>query len=200
MQVDETSKILLSPAQLGAVELAQDWYLPAARLPASADELVLVTVSHVEDPSRFWVQRVRDQEKHDYQRIAAIVGAQGCNLVEGGVDSASIRKNSLVMGPYDGEYYRAKILARQTTSSDKKMDFKVKLYFIDYGNAAEVLASELKKMPPELFHFPPLAMQCTLTGVMPSPMNDMMGLWESAAVLHFKEQFLDERARAKVGR
>lgn len=112
-----------------------------------------------------------------------------------------VHKGNLVMGPYKvagakPEYYRAKILSAQLEVPQSER--RVRLYFIDFGNAGMAFVSELRVVPDALLKFPPLAIECYLTGVGPSLINDPKGNWTVAAKDWFESQTLDEVLKAKV--
>jgi len=76
--------------------------------------------------------------------------------------------------------------------------FSVRVYFIDYGNAAQARVRELRIMKDELLCFPPLAIECRLTGVGPSPYRDLKGGWVGEAKQWFEAHALDKELYAKV--
>jgi len=131
-----------------------------------------------------------------------VIGPGGCNL-KAYDDTKALKKGHLVMGPYsvDGgepEYYRAKILSISNPASCSSDLRRAVLFFIDYGNIAEVSVRNLRVFPPELLELPPIAMEGVLTGIGPSLIRDPKGEWIPEAKAWFTERTLDQLFTAKV--
>jgi hypothetical protein len=109
-------------------------------------------------------------------------------------------KGNLVMGPFrvdNGvQYYRAKVLSTQKDVSDHELH--VSLYFIDYGNTSKAPIKDLRVVPDGLLHFPPLAIECYLTGTGPSLIKDPNGKWTKSAKEWFEERTMEQTLTAKV--
>ena len=198
-QVEELAARILS-----ALKGIQQWPLPdfpcllrmkPPRLPKVREEEISILICHAEEPNHFWVQR--------YDKLGNIDINQIRTIIESNLDKGvrfHININQLVLAPYtytdDGgepvtEYYRAKIIKYQHDAD------KVKVYFIDYGNCAEVWKIDLCKLPHELLEFPPLAIESYLSGVGPSLMADPKGHWIPAAH-EFIQTFVQMPLKAKV--
>ena len=135
-------------------------------------------------------------------RLAKIIGPGGCNLhnCDGGV---LLNKGNVVMGPFSvggekPEYYRAKILSIFNPSGRMGSERRTRLFFIDYGNTAEVLVKDLRMVPPELLECPPIALEAVLTGVGPSLIRDPKGNWILEAKTWFTKRTLDKPFIARV--
>ena len=100
------------------------------------------------------------------------------------------------MGPFEGQYYRAKILGVELRERGREPT--VRLFFIDFGNEANLPVRELRMIPEELLLFPPFALEAILTGVSPSLIHNPRGIWHKDAVTWFKNQVLDQHSAAKV--
>ena len=172
--------------------------IPPARLPEMTEEFVNVSVCHVEDPNRFWVQRLDTLSISCHDAIGNAAGENGCNLKR--TFDHPIKKGCLVMGPFregsDRSYYRAKVLSVQQGVPDILR--RAKLYFIDYGNPTEVLLSELRPIPDDLLAYPPLAYECRLTGVGPSLIHDPKGKWTEEATEWFRDEMFNKSSLSKV--
>lgn len=168
--------------------------IPAPRLPELHEAEICVTVSHVEEPDHFWCQRVDERSKRDYKHISSLIGVGGSKLDR--LDpQMTVQTGNLVMGPFFGEYFRAKVLSVQNVGPGIQ---KVRLYFIDFGNAEEALVSQLRAIPCALLQFPPLAFECCLTGIAPSLISDPKGKWLPEATQWFKEATFEKILTAKV--
>lgn len=182
----------------GRSEIPYILQIPQPRLPEPHEHEILVSVCHVESPNHFWCHRLDDTSKQHYTHIDKIIKK---NMEQWDL-SMPIRKGNLVMGPYsvDGysppQYFRAKVISTQLDAP--KSDRRVRLYFIDFGNATECLVRDLRIIPDILLDFPPLAIECHLTGVGPSFINDPRGGWTRTAKEWFESRAVDQTLKAKV--
>jgi len=102
-----------------------------------------------------------------------------------------VRRGGLYIAPFAevGEepcYYRARVNAI--------MGNKVTVFFIDYGNMETmevqsllVISRRLIEEHPDILRIPGLAMECRLAKLQPSRILNSKGLWDSKAVVKFKE-------------
>ena len=178
--------------------------IPPPRLPELDESEIVVSVSHVETPNHFWCHRVNDIARRDYNHITTLTGVRGTKL-ERFVPNNSYRRppihvqiGNLVMGPFEGEYYRAKVLSISQFDYNNPTLQKVRLCFIDFGNAGEAFVSELRKLPPALMQFPPLAFECRLIGVAPSPISSSEGKWSDESTKFFKDLAHEQVSTSKV--
>ena len=165
------------------------------RLPEVGEEDIPIMICHVEEPNHFWVQRSDNVAFTDMNQITAIIQS---NLVK--EDIYRIDIDHLVLAPYSfigdtGQlvtlHFRAKIITFERDAAE------VKVYFIDFGNCANVKKMDLHKLPPPLLHFPPLAIECYWTAIGPSLIADPKGHWIPEAH-EYVQQFVDTRLIAKV--
>jgi Tudor domain len=164
------------------------------RLPEVGEEEIPIMICHVEEPNHFWIQRSDSVAYSDMNQMATIIRS---NLVKEDVYHLAI--DHLVLAPYSfiGEngpetlHFRAKIIACERDAHE------VKVYYIDFGNCADVKKSDLHKLPPPLLHFPPLAIECYWTAIGPSLVADPKGHWIPEAH-EYVQQFVDAKLIAKV--
>lgn len=207
-QVEESAKRLLNVSDVESVvssvssrsEVPYVLQIPAPRLPELHEKEIAVSVCHVEEPNHFWCHRLEERSKQDYTHINKSIGPQGRYLEKWDL-SMPVHKGKLVMGPYSVnsdlvEYYRAKVLSAQQHGSIP--DRLVRLYFIDFGNAGEACVKDLRVVPEALLKFPPLAIECYLTGVGPSLIKDPKGKWTKSAKEWFEALTVDQQLTAKV--
>ena len=174
--------------------------IPSPRFPELYENVIEVSVCHVEETSHFWCHRIDNQSKREYREITKLTVDCG-KLLHLWDPAIPIHKGNLVMGPFkvaDGktEYYRAKVLGVQRNVPYQ--DRKVRLYLIDFGNAAMALVSELRVLPVSLLKIPPLALECRLTGVGPSFIRNLKGNWDNDAKKWFELNTVDQFLDAKV--
>ena len=97
--------------------------IPPPRLPELQENVIEVSVCHVEEPNHFWCHRIDMQSKRAYTQINALTGERGRRL-EHWDPAIPIHKGNLVMGPFQEsgtplEYYRAKVLSVRGTNCKK---------------------------------------------------------------------------------
>jgi staphylococcal nuclease domain-containing protein 1 len=92
----------------------------------------------------------------------------------------------------DGNYYRATV-DRQL--HHKKNGHFYEVTFLDYGNKAEMSATNLKKIDPALVKFPPLANLCTLSYIKVARVSHTFG---KAAFEYFKEKLWGKNCTLSV--
>ncbi|KAK4021219.1 hypothetical protein OUZ56_003138 [Daphnia magna] len=189
-QVEESAKRLLNVRDVESVvssvssrrELPYVLQIPAPRLPELHEKKLTVSVCYVEEPNHFWCHRLEERSKRDYIDITKLIGPQGSYLEK--LDfSVPVHKGKLVLS---AQHYGP------TT------DRRVRLYFIDFGNVVEDYIKNLRVVPEGLLKFPPLAIECYLTGVGPSLIKDPKGKWTKSAKEWFEERTVDQRLTARV--
>merc|ERR1712071_100097 len=110
-------------------------------------------------------------------------------------DKRNLKKGNLVLGPFLGQMFRAKILNLSIAINPQQ---KALLYYPYYGNSAEVYVDELRMMPPGCLAFPPFAHEAVLSGVAASRIRNPKGNWMPSATAWFKEQTIDKELVAKI--
>jgi ATP-dependent RNA helicase TDRD9 len=210
IKVEESARRLLNISDVESVvsglsnrsEVPYVLQIPAPRLPELHENELPVSVCHVEEPNHFWCHRLDSRSKRDYKHLTGLVGPQGSRLERWDI-KVPVVKGNLVMGPFKAannyvEYYRAKVLSTQQGVPIHEQ--RVRLYFIDFGNAAEAHVKDLKVVSDGLLKFPPLAIECYLTGVGPSFINDPKGKWTKSGKEWFELQTVDQILTARVSR
>ncbi|XP_046649298.1 probable ATP-dependent RNA helicase spindle-E [Daphnia pulicaria] len=208
-RVEESARRLLLMSDVESVVSSQSipsevpyvLQIPAPRLPELHEYEIPVSVCHVDEPNHFWCHRLDSRSKRDYTQIIGLVGPQGSRLERWDI-TVPVVKGNLVMGPFKSavhnvvEYYRAKVLSTQQGVPIHEK--RVRLYFIDFGNAAVAHVKDLRVVPDGLLKFPPLAIECHLTGVGPSLINDPIGKWTNSGKEWFEMQTVDQVLTARV--
>ncbi|KAM6082539.1 tudor domain-containing protein 6 [Chlamydotis macqueenii] len=130
-------------------------------------------VSHLRDPSEFWLQlhehrqlfrQLRQSMWHFYSHDTKLDGA-GWDLQPGSLCCASGK---------EGVFYRAVIT--------RVLDSGVEIHLVDRGNKETVDRCVVKELLPRFGELPPLALKCCLAGVSP-----LRGSWSEASVSAFRE-------------
>lgn len=75
----------------------------------------------------------------------------------------------------------------------KKVDEKLEVAFIDYGNEANVSFKDTRLMPQHLLEHPPLAFCCTLHGF-----DQTKGTWEDKGSEDFFDTLVDKRLKVNI--
>ncbi|XP_069092185.1 tudor domain-containing protein 6 isoform X2 [Pleurodeles waltl] len=137
-----------------------------------------VYISHISDPSDFYVQFVEDEN-------ALMTISEKLN--EGSHKTESLQDNKLQTGdlisalfPEDRSWYRALL-------KDRLCD-RLHVQYIDYGNTAIVNTSETKALPHDLLSIPALSIQCSLWGL------ESTSIWTPEVVGCFSEKTSDQLA------
>ncbi|MES1917304.1 MAG: hypothetical protein MHM6MM_009041, partial [Cercozoa sp. M6MM] len=81
------------------------------------------------------------------------------------VDADKVKKGSLVLAEFEGEYCRAKVVRRSRNADSGEWDYHVQ--YVDYGNLSTRCLAELQALPEKLSlsKVPPLARRCLLAGL-----------------------------------
>ncbi|KAF0299336.1 ATP-dependent RNA helicase TDRD9 [Amphibalanus amphitrite] len=158
------------------------------RLPGVHLSALPVRVTHVEDPSHFYVQYA------DPQSI------DSCSSVDGRISRLSGLCRPLSGRPQMGRLYLAPYTEHGVTAYfrarvDTVQQRDCQVYFVDYGNTCVVGISELRDFCPELIEsgileVEALAVECTLSEVKPT--QAMLGRWDARAVETFKHMALEQ--------
>ena len=210
-QVELTARRLLNPSDdesetssslSNRSEVPYALQIPPPRLPELQENVIEVSVCHVEEPDHFWCHRIDRQSRREYKEIDAMTGERGRRL-DRWDPAVPIHKGNLVMAPYNQvaagsstEYYRAKVLSVQRDMP--RQDRLARLYFIDFGDAGMALVRELRVVPDSLLKIPPLAIECHLTGVGPSLVRNPKGEWDVKAKEWFQSVTVNKYLKAKV--
>ncbi|XP_078503785.1 tudor domain-containing protein 6 isoform X4 [Lissotriton helveticus] len=137
-----------------------------------------VYISHINDPSDFYVQFVEDDTA-----LATISE----KLNEGSCETESLQESRLQAGdlvsalfPDDCSWYRAFLKARMYDG--------LHVQYIDYGNTAIIDASETKALPHDTLSIPALSIHCSLWGI------ESTSFWTPEVVGCFSEKTTEQVA------
>ncbi|KFZ59822.1 Tudor domain-containing protein 6, partial [Antrostomus carolinensis] len=137
-----------------------------------------VWISHIRDPSEFWLQlhehrqlfrQLRQSMWNFYSHATKLDGA-GCNLQPGSLCCASGK---------EGAFYRA-VIARL-------LDGGVEIHLVDRGSMETVDRCAVRELLPQFRELPALALKCCLAGVFP-----LRGSWSHSSVSAFGEFVLNK--------
>ncbi|KFV52563.1 Tudor domain-containing protein 6, partial [Gavia stellata] len=137
-----------------------------------------VQVSHLQDPSEFWLQlhehrqlfrQLRQSMWNFYSHATKLDGA-GWDLQPGSLCCASGK---------EGAFYRAVIT--------RVLDSGVEIHLVDRGNTEIVDRCAVKELLPRFRELPALALKCCLAG-----MSALSGSWSEASVSAFREIVLNK--------
>ncbi|XP_063243683.1 RING finger protein 17 isoform X2 [Bacillus rossius redtenbacheri] len=149
-------------------------------------DIVDVTISHIENPSSFYVQKV-DQSYVLMNDMMEKLGEE----------YALIGNRGLVYTPYlnmpcaalyslDKKWYRAKVV-------DLPGNRLVQVEYVDFGNKELVSWNKIRKLGEVFMQLPAQAIRCALNDVAPPP--EMGGKWTAKA-----SHFLQQRTVSQISR
>ncbi|XP_025949640.2 tudor domain-containing protein 6 [Dromaius novaehollandiae] len=135
---------------------------------------VLVYVSHVNDPSDFYVQLVSDESElnsisESLNSETRVQNPCGQLLQAGDLISAVYSEDSL--------WYRAVV-------KDKTSEDLISVQYIDYGNTSVINVGQVCRLPEDLSSIPAISIHCLLGGLKcKKPTN-----WAEKAMLYFSQR------------
>ncbi|CAN7984711.1 unnamed protein product [Ixodes pacificus] len=142
-------------------------------LPASGSDDTLsgkrVMVSHVRDPSLFYVQVTSLAAK--LQRMQAEINAYCMSMSSRLNPDEEPRAGKMYLAQFllDNNWYRCRVLRLVRCDLDvvdgasfSQSSFKVEVFYVDYGNSEVVPLSRLRVMVPVFEKLPHLAIKCSL--------------------------------------
>ncbi|NXR14509.1 TDRD6 protein, partial [Semnornis frantzii] len=152
--------------------------VPVVGVHLKLDVFYDVQVSHVQDPSEFWLQlhehcqlfRKLKQNMWKFYSHAAKLDSAGWGLQVGSLCCARGK---------DGAFYRA-VITRLLNSG-------IEIYLVDRGNKETVDWCVVKELLPCFRELPALALKCCLAGVSP-----LGGSWSESSVSAFRNIVLDK--------
>uniref|UniRef100_A0A915AN51 Tudor domain-containing protein n=1 Tax=Parascaris univalens TaxID=6257 RepID=A0A915AN51_PARUN len=139
----------LEPSRRALATRIQTSNLPALLLPAEKEEFIVVRIAQVENASRYFVQleengaMIVDMMTH----ISYLEGRKAFGRI------SNAESGTIVLARFaeDGRLYRASIVSKISM-------LKVKVFFVDYGNLAEVPVSDVYRLEDQmLLEAPPQA-------------------------------------------
>ncbi|XP_035715225.1 ATP-dependent RNA helicase TDRD9 isoform X2 [Folsomia candida] len=153
--------------------------VPQVTLPGVDVSKVYVRVTHVENPGQFWI----NYSSHT-KALDEMVDRINEGLVHVPIHSSKVVPNAMCIAPYQGRYYRAKIVLVVPYPIDDSL-----VYFIDYGNTAWVKNSTLEDFSPSMIEqrynsVPCLAVECRLSNIKPATIHGAG--WHDTAKMEFQ--------------
>ncbi|XP_026668019.1 RING finger protein 17 isoform X2 [Ceratina calcarata] len=136
-----------------------------------------VRVSHVVDPSHFYVQLAQNQKKimGITKGLEVLVNTAATTPTE-----ITINELYIVQHSENSDWYRARIIDKKTQANGEE---RYTATFIDYGTREEnVSLKNIRNISPELASTPMMAFKCSLHDIVPNN-----GKWHPEAITTFKD-------------
>ncbi|XP_053700585.1 tudor domain-containing 6 [Synchiropus splendidus] len=138
--------------------------------------------SCIVEPKFFWCQ----PENSDLTTISTLSQEAGSNGQEVTNPETLVPGSPcLALFTSDNQWYRAQVISR--------VENKVQVVFIDYGNESEVELQDVRVLPKSLLDLPPLAFLCSLRGF-----DDTMGAWMDEATDVFYNLLVDKLLKVSI--
>ncbi|XP_015431060.1 PREDICTED: RING finger protein 17-like [Dufourea novaeangliae] len=137
----------------------------------------MVRVTHVIDPSCFYVQLIQHQNKlaELTKELAMLANTSGIIPTE-----VTLNGSYVVQCSRDRNWYRARVVNKRT---DPNKDERYTVFFVDYGmNEENVPLSRMRNIIPTFSMHSGMALRCTLFDVVPNG-----GAWHPDATEAFKK-------------
>lgn len=163
-------------------------------LPGTSQMTINIYCTTVVDCGHFYAH-YSDQayELMEQHMNAAINHNGGRNLKP---VTGQLKSNMLILAPYKGAYYRARI------DEVLPRDNSVQVFFVDYGNQLQVKCAALREIDPETLldalTTPAQAFECKLAEVKPSVLLSTQEQWTEQAKLTFERMVQDKHLVARV--
>ncbi|KAF8787424.1 Tudor and KH domain-containing protein like [Argiope bruennichi] len=140
--------------------------LPVEKLiPSNSDGYQEVYVSAIESPSKFWVQ-IAGSKSIQLDKLVT----EMTEFYNEGKNKEKFRPNSIKVGDVvaavfevDNSWYRAQVLE----VSGKGSDTKISLFYLDFGDSADVSPDLVCVIKPDFLSIPFQAIECSLYDVVP---------------------------------
>ncbi|XP_066994116.1 RING finger protein 17 isoform X2 [Anabrus simplex] len=172
--IDESAPELSSGSRTSSVSALSDIALSDSSSVTSSSRLLnagqpakgcteIVTVSHIKDPSSFYVIRESDKKRLD------MLSKQLHQYVSRGArPPAVVLQDGLYIVQFDADknWYRARVKKVFPNVSELEEE-KIEVLYIDYGNTEIVPISRLRCINPKHTVIPPFAQHCGLFGITP---------------------------------
>ena len=129
-------------------------------------------------PHFFWCQHVNSAVLDKMSKLIEEAGHSGVQDPSW-VETLRLGSPCLALFTDDDQWYRAQVI--------RKSGSTLSVLFVDYGNEAEVDASNVKAVPRFLFETAPQAFLCALEGF-----DESKGVWEESASDEFYELLLEK--------
>ncbi|GIX99928.1 ATP-dependent RNA helicase TDRD9 [Caerostris darwini] len=165
-------------------------------LPALDIVFTDIFITQVNNCGHFWARYVTPETSNLVMFLDTTINrAKGADLKH---LTQPPKINMLYLAPYlvgstDKLYYRAQVQEIKNN--------KATVFYIDYGNIAEINFSDLRDIPdstPDVLNTPALAFECFLSEVRPSSHKNINGQWSDEANKWFKSEISGRHLHAKI--
>ncbi|XP_030578100.1 tudor domain-containing 6 isoform X2 [Archocentrus centrarchus] len=143
-----------------------------------------VCITVINDNQTFWCQSARSEELEKINLSLSEVG----NLADHNcIDPDALCPGSLCIALFSDDqlWYRAEVI--------DKIEDKLSVFFVDYGNKSQVSIADVREMLPFLLEIPPQAFLCELEGF-----DASCGSWESGAAVELSTLTADKLVQVTV--
>ncbi|KAM3870119.1 tudor domain-containing 6-like [Diretmus argenteus] len=141
-------------------------------------------VTAISGAQTFWCQFANSEE---LDKLTLMVSEVGNAAQHKPVDATSLSHGSPCIALYadDELWYRAQVISKNGDV--------LSIFFVDYGDRAQVNVRDVREMPPELIETPPQAFLCELEGF-----NASHGSWDDGAVDALSDLITDKLLQLTV--
>lgn len=171
-------------------------------MPSLGTSIIPVIVTHIENPSKFWVNINEPVNSNRIYWIHSSLNrlSEPLPLYTGPYDDGSP-----CVAPYKDkkgppEYYRARIIS-SIEIDERRVVTRVQVFFIDYGNQESVYTKELRDYPKSLDNVkeePDLALEASLAEIGPSFAKNPKGGWSPENCKEFNKFLRNNTGIAKI--
>lgn len=161
------------------------------KLPAIDDTYIPIKISQFINCGRFWAQMDDGSTTEELLEIDAALN--NASLL---ANTATVKVGDLFAAPYED-----KISIRMYRVRVQKLlpNNMVLVFYIDFGSLQRLNVASLRVLPRGLcWEKAPLAMECVLTEVSPSLLNDLHGKWTPEATQFFQSLVSNKRLHGKI--
>ncbi|XP_060606288.1 ATP-dependent RNA helicase TDRD9-like isoform X2 [Ruditapes philippinarum] len=168
--------------------------------PDPAKDVISICITEVIDCGHFWAQYGEDENYRDLYKVQEELNKDHGHSLR--PLSGVARVGVFCVAPYMDEtleYYRARIQSVQNKVDERVRARRecVEVFFVDYGNTAEVSRDQLRELPTHLLKTPFQAFECRQIKIRPSPLRCPDGKWTVEATTAFREMVLNHKLIAR---
>ncbi|XP_039757557.1 probable ATP-dependent RNA helicase spindle-E [Pararge aegeria] len=161
------------------------------RLPEIDDTHFPLQISQLVNIGRFWVQYADDSTSSELRLIQTSLNRKPLLSY-----TSAVAVDALVAAPYSDANGTLLFRARITRLLPNSM---MEVFFIDFGSMGRVGSNSLRELPlGECREIPPLAMQCVLSNIAPSPLLHAHAQWSANAARLFTDLVSKGRLLGKI--
>lgn len=138
--------------------------IPVQELPADPTvQLLPLVVGQIVNPSKFYVQVASEYDKlNEMMDSLDNFYALDSNSSELSLEGCEVCVGDLVAVPWtDNMWYRGKVMGMKDLTT-------LKVFYIDYGSAADVKRNQARLLAPQFMNLPSQAMLAKLSGLLPA--------------------------------